>query len=168
MAIVPNAEAGLRVASRATILQLRNPALGARDLEREAVALVASSLAPVVISSRCDIAMASGAAGVHLPERDIGTELARRLIRRGLVGRSVHSLAAARRAEMEGADYLIFGPVWSSQSHPDTSPVGTAALAEICAAVRVPVLAIGGVTAERVDEAHAAGASGYAAIGIFS
>jgi thiamine-phosphate pyrophosphorylase len=167
MAIVASAAAGLRAAPRATILQLRATSLTARELESEAVRLVGESPIPVVISSRCDVAIASGAAGVNLPEQDIGIEFARGLIRRGLVGRSVHSLQAARQAQVEGADYVIFGPIWKSQSHPDQSPVGVEALARVAHAVRIPVLAIGGVTEERVHDVDAAGAAGFAAIGLF-
>jgi thiamine-phosphate diphosphorylase len=123
---------------------------------------------PVLISSRCDVAVATGAAGVNLPERDVGTEFARGLIRRGLIGRSVHSLEGARRAQDEGADLVVYGPVWSSASHPGVEAAGVEALAGIAAAVRIPVLAIGGVTEARVAELHGAGAAGYAAIGLFS
>jgi thiamine-phosphate pyrophosphorylase len=167
MAIVSGADAGLRAASRATILQLRAPELTTRELEQEALRLVAASPVPVVISSRCDVAAAVGAAGVNLPERDIGIEFARGLIRRGLVGRSVHTLDAARRAQVEGADYVIFGPVWKSPSHPDVEAVGVNALAEVAGALRIPVLAIGGVTQERIAECAEAGAAGYAAITLF-
>ena len=167
MAIVSSAEAGLRAAARATILQLRAPDVTARELEREALRLVPSSPLPVLISSRCDIALASGAAGVNLPERDIGIEFARGLIQHGLVGRSVHSVEAARRAEVEGANFVIFGPVWRSASHPDVDPAGVEALSGVAAALRIPVLAIGGVTADRLEDVHAAGAAGYAAIGMF-
>lgn len=167
MAIVASADAGLRAAPRATILQLRAPDLSARRLALEASRLVAGSPVPVLISSRCDVAVATGAAGVNLPERDVGIEFARGLIRRGLVGRSVHSLEGAQRAQDEGADYVIYGPVWASASHPGDAPVGLDALARVSSAVRVPVLAIGGVTEERIPELHAAGASGYAAIGLF-
>jgi thiamine-phosphate diphosphorylase len=167
MAIVSSAEAGLRAAPKATILQLRGPELSARELEREAALLVASSPVPVLISSRCDVAVATGAAGVNLPERDVGIEFARGLIRRGLIGRSVHSLDGARRAQDEGADFVIYGPVWSSASHPGDEAVGVEALARVAAAVRIPVLAIGGVTEARVAEVHHAGAAGYAAIGLY-
>ena len=167
MAIVSNAEAGLRVARRATILQLRAPGLNARELEREAVRLVPSSPLPVVISSRCDIALAAGASGVNLPELDIGIEFARGLIRHGLIGRSVHSVEAARRAEIEGADFVIFGPIWASATHADAAAVGVEALSRVAAALRIPVIAIGGVTQERIAECHAAGAAGYAAIRLF-
>ncbi len=168
MAIVASAEAGLRAAPRATILQLRSPGLSARHLEQEAMRLVAGSPVPVVISSRVDVAVASGAAGVNLPERDVGIEFARGLIRRGLIGRSIHSLEAARRAQDEGADFVVYGPVWSSASHPGVEAVGVAALARVAEAVRIPVLAIGGVTEARIAEVHHAGAAGYAAIGLYS
>jgi thiamine-phosphate diphosphorylase len=167
MAVVSTAEAGLRAAERATILQLRAPDLTARELEHEALRLVAVSPVPVIISSRCDVALATGAAGVNLPERDIGTEYARGLIRHGLIGRSVHSLEAARRAEIEGADFVIFGPVWRSASHTHVDPVGVEALARVARSLRIPVLAIGGVTSERIAKCHAAGAAGYAAIRLF-
>jgi thiamine-phosphate diphosphorylase len=168
MAVVSTAEAGLRAAGRATILQLRAPGHTARQLEHEALRLVPASSVPVLISSRCDVAIATGAAGVNLPERDIGIEFARGLIRRSLLGRSVHSLQMARRAEIEGADFVIFGPVWRSASHPDLEPAGIDALSGVAHALRIPVLAIGGVTEDRIPECHAAGAAGYAAIRLFS
>jgi thiamine-phosphate diphosphorylase len=167
MAVVASASAGLRAAERATILQLRAPALNARDLEAEATELVAASPVPVLLSSRCDIALAAGAAGVNLPERDIRIADARALLGQRLVGRSVHSLEAALAAEQDGADFVIFGPVWTSESHADSVPTGLPDLAEVARALRIAVLAIGGVTEERIVECHAAGAAGYAAIRLF-
>lgn len=157
----------MRAATRATILQLRAPQSTARSIEDEASNLVPISPVPVVVSSRCDIALAAGAAGVNLPESDIPVEAARSLMGERLVGRSVHSLAGALRAEGEGADFVIFGPVWASTSHPDSPPVGIGALAEVAHALEIPVLAIGGVTEERIPECRGAGAAGYAAIGLF-
>jgi thiamine-phosphate pyrophosphorylase len=167
MAVVASAGAGLRVAERATILQLRAPSLDARALEREAADLVGSSPIPVLVSSRCDIALATGAAGVNLPEHDIAVGDARALLGERLVGRSVHSIEGAVQAERDGADFVIFGPVWSSASHPHGAPAGVKALAEVVRSVAIPVLAIGGVTLERILECHDAGAAGYAAIGLF-
>lgn len=167
MAIVSSAEAGLSAASRATILQLRIPGLPVADLEREAMHLVASSPVPVVISSRCDAALACGAAGVNLPERDIPTRDARALLSERLIGRSVHSLESAMEAERQDADYVIFGPVWASASHPDVIAVGLEALSRVAHALGIPVLAIGGVTEDRIAECRAAGAAGFAAIGMF-
>jgi thiamine-phosphate diphosphorylase len=167
MAVVASASAGLRASGRATILQLRAPELRARAVEAEANELVAASPVPVLVSSRCDIALASGAAGVNLPERDIAVEAARELMGARLIGRSVHSLDGAIQAERQGADFVIFGPVWSSESHPESKAAGVTALAEVARTLRIPVLAIGGVTEERIAECHAAGAAGYAAIRLF-
>ena len=167
MAVVASADAGLRAARRATILQLRAPLASARFIEEEAIELVSRSPIPVVLSSRCDIAMFAGAAGVNLPELDIDVASARSLLGDRLVGRSVHSLKSAALAEEEGADYVIFGPVWPSLSHTDTAPTGLEALARVARALRIPVLAIGGVTEHRIEECHAAGAAGYAAIRMF-
>ena len=167
MAIVTSASAGMRAAGRATILQLRDPLSTARAIEEEALKLVATSPAPVVISSRCDIALAAAAAGVNLPENDISIQAARGLLGDRLVGRSVHSVARAFSAEAEGADYVIFGPVWASASHAAAEPAGIAALAEVARSVVIPVLAIGGVTEARIAECLDAGAAGYAAIRLF-
>ena len=167
MAVVSSASEGFRAAPRATILQLRAPTLSTSALEREADLLVRATTLPVLISSRCDVALASGAAGVNLPESDIGAADARILLGRRLVGRSVHSIEGVQQAERDGADFVIFGPVWESTSHPGSPPAGLAALELVARSVRIPVLAIGGVTAQRVAECHAAGAAGYAAIGMF-
>jgi thiamine-phosphate pyrophosphorylase len=167
MAIVSSAAAGLRASSRATIVQLRAPGLSTAALEREATELVGAAAIPVVISSRCDVALATGAAGVNLPETDISVAEARTLLGRRLVGRSVHSFHSVEQAEREGADYVIFGPVWESASHPGTAAVGLAMLARLVQSVGIPVLAIGGVTEERVEEILASGAAGYAAIRLF-
>jgi thiamine-phosphate pyrophosphorylase len=167
MAVVTSASAGLRAASRATAIQLRAPNLSTAALEKEARRLVASAGVPVLISSRCDVALAVGAAGVNLPERDISVADARKLMDDLLVGRSVHSIESALQAEAEDADFVIFGPVWESATHPDLEPAGLSALEDVARAVGIAVLAIGGVTEERIELCLAAGADGYAAIGMF-
>jgi thiamine-phosphate diphosphorylase len=167
MAVVASAREGLRAAHRATVLQLRSPGMTACELEADAIELVGASPVPVLISSRCDIALASGAAGVNLPERDISVEDARQLLGHRLIGRSVHSVQTAVDAEQDGADFVIFGPVWSSESHAGTPAQGLDALAAVARAVGIPVLAIGGVTEDRIAECEGAGAAGYAAIRLF-
>ena len=168
MAVVEGADAGLRaIELGASILQLRAPGLSARALEEQARRLVATASVPVLVSARCDIALATGAAGVNLPERDLGVADARRLLGDLIIGRSVHSAEAARNAEREGADYVIFGPVWASPSHGDGSARGLDALSAVGRALHVPVLAIGGITRERARECMDAGAAGYAAIRMF-
>jgi thiamine-phosphate diphosphorylase len=167
MAVVSNAREGLRAAPRATILQLRAPDMTTRELESNATELVAASPVPVVVSSRCDVALACGAAGVNLPERDISVRDARTLLGQRLIGRSVHSLHSALEAERDGADFVIFGPVWASESHEGAHPAGIEALAAVASALGIPVIAIGGVNADRIAECTAAGAAGYAAIRLF-
>jgi thiamine-phosphate pyrophosphorylase len=169
MAIVRDAAAGLRAVERgATVLQLRDPGATTGSLEREACRLVAEAPVPVLVSGRADLALAAGAAGVHLPERDLPVAAARRLLGgERLVGRSVHSAQAARLAAADGADYLVFGSVFASASHPDRPPVGLDALRAVAVAVRIPVLAIGGVDAASAAACGAAGAAGFAAIGHF-
>ncbi len=166
MAVVDSAEAGLRAAGRgATVIQLRAPARSARYLELEATRLRAESPVPVVVSSRCDIALAAGLAGVNLPEHDIPAAEARRLIGAGWVSRSVHSLDAA--LESEGAGYVIYGPVWETATHPGTKPLGLDALRAVARESKIPVLAIGGVTRERIPDVFAV-CAGYASITLFA
>jgi thiamine-phosphate diphosphorylase len=169
MALVPSAEAGLRAAELgATVVQLRDPSTETGDLEREAARLVGAAGVPVVISARVDVALAVGAAGVHLPEQDLPVREARRLLPDALVGRSVHSLEAAREAEAEGADYVVFGPVFETASHPGQPATGLERLREVTQTVAIPVLAIGGVDANTAELCREAGAAGFAAIRYFS
>ncbi len=170
MAVVRDAPAGLRAVRRgATLVQLRDPDVTARSLEREAERLVSAAAVPVVVGGRADVALAATAAGVHLPERDLPVAAARRLLPPPLlVGRSVHSVEAARVAEAEGADYVVFGAVFASASHGDRPPAGLDALRAVAGAVRIPVLAIGGIDAERARACREAGAAGFAAIGYFA
>jgi thiamine-phosphate diphosphorylase len=169
MALVDSAAAAPTALARgATILQLRIPGAPGRTYETEARVLIPTALVPVLLSSRADVALAVGAAGVHLPEGDIPVAGARRLLGGGrLVGRSVHSLEAALEAAGAGADYLVFGPVYETASHAGRRPAGLDNLREVCRAVPVPVLAIGGVDFDRAEECVRAGAAGFAAIGAF-
>lgn len=169
MALVPTADAGLHAVERgATMLQLRDPSAETGDLEREAARLVAATAVPVVVSGRVDVALAVGAAGVHLPEQDLPVAEARRLLPDGLVGRSVHSLGAAREAEAEGADYVVFGPVFETASHPGQPAAGLDRLREVTQGLAIPVLAIGGLDETTATLCREAGAAGFAAIRYFS
>jgi thiamine-phosphate pyrophosphorylase len=170
MAIVRDAAAGRRAVGRgATLLQLRDPAATLRNLEREADHLVTEASVPVLISGRVDLALACGAAGVHLPEHDLPVASARRLLgSHRLLGRSVHGLDAACEAESQGADYLVFGPVFATATHPGRAALGLAALRAVAGAVLIPVLAIGGVDPVRAAACLEAGAAGFAAIRYFS
>ena len=166
MAVIESAAAGVRAAERgATYLLLRMPAADARSQYRELTLLVKEAQLPVLIRGRSDLALATGAAGVNLPEDDITVARARSLLGPDrLVGRSVHSLASASRAAAEGADFIVFGPVFPTPTHPGSPGLGLAALGEVVRTVAIPVLAIGGVYGARSAECLAAGAAGYAAI----
>lgn len=110
------------------------------------------------VNSAADVATEVGADGVHLPEDVAG--VATPLI----VGRSVHSLEAAVRAERDGVDYLVAGPVFETRSHEGAPGVGVELVRKICEAVRLPVLGIGGVDYLRAADVMRAGAVGVAVI----
>lgn len=134
-------------------------------LEHYSLAVRLSAFPPlrVFINDRLDIALAVGAAGVQLGEDGLAVSDARRLGPTWWIGRSVHSLDAARSASEAGADYLLVGPVYHTSTHPDVPPVGLAGL-EAFTRIGPPVIAIGGVTPRRAAEARRAGAYGVAAI----
>jgi thiamine-phosphate diphosphorylase len=148
-----------------------------RDLEggalaalvRRCVAAVRGSHARVLVNDRLDVALAAGAHGVHLRADSMPAARVRTLCPPGfVVGRSVHAHdEAVEMAEAGGLDYLLFGTVFPTGSKPGRPPAGPAALAEVAAAVGVPVLAVGGVSPDKVGKVAAAGAAGFAAIGLF-
>lgn len=134
--------------------------------------------ARILVNDRVDIALAEGAHGTHLGENSLPIEEAKRLSRRlqeesgatrdFLVGASCHSLQGATAAEKSGADYVIFGPIFATPSKAAYgSAQGLGRLAEVCAAVRIPVLAIGGIALENMAECISAGAAGIAGIRLF-
>lgn len=123
----------------------------------------------MIATSRIDLALACGARGVHLVEGDVTIADARRLAPDLLIGRSVHAAADARAAAGAGADYLVFGPIWSTPSHAEARGVGLDALRAIAVAVRpVPVLAVGGLDPTRTERVMRAGAAGWAAIRMYA
>ena len=115
------------------------------------------------VNDRLDVALAVPATGVQLGYASLPVEAARALEPRWWIGKSVHDLASAESARTEGADYLVVGPVYASATHPDRLPLGLARLKEITA-LGLPVIAIGGITAERIAAVRSAGAYGVAAI----
>jgi thiamine-phosphate diphosphorylase len=134
----------------------------------------AGSTTKILVNDRLDVALASGAAGVHLGGEAVPVAEVARWRRAGhapagfLVGASCHQLPEALAAERDGADYLFFGPVFATPSKPaGAPPQGIERLAEICRSVRIPVLAIGGITATNAVECLRAGALGVAAIRLF-
>ncbi len=157
------AAVGAALAGGIDAVQLRE-----RDMPRDDLLLLARRVRDVtagrallLVNGPLEVAQAGGADGVHLPEAAPPLERPRPVF---LVGRSVHSREAALRAETGGVDYLIAGPVYATRSHPAAVPAGLRLIEAVSGAVRLPVLAIGGVTAERVEDVVRAGASGIAVI----
>ncbi len=128
-----------------------------------AVRLSDSPSVRLFINDRLDIALATGASGVQLGYGSLAVADARRLDAAWWIGRSVHDVAEAVAAQAEGADYLLVGPVFATASHPERAPLGLDAL-RVVARLGLPVVAIGGVTVDRVREIRHAGAWGVAAI----
>jgi thiamine-phosphate pyrophosphorylase len=150
-------------------LQLREKDLGAAELARLGRALRVATTehgAALIINDRVDVALAVGADGVQrtstsLAVADIVTIADKRL----RVGASVHGLEEAVQAAEAGADWIVFGPVYDTPSKRAYGPAqGLQALERVSRGVRVPVIAIGGITPERVGEVRRAGARGVAAI----
>lgn len=118
-----------------------------------------------LVNDHADIAAAVDADGVHLGQEDLPAAAARRLLGRGkLIGISTHDLDQARAAEGDGADYIGFGPLFSTTTKNAGQGRGTERLNEIRRAVALPVIAIGGITAANAGSAVAAGADGIAVI----
>jgi len=150
-------------------VQVREKDLGAGDLAflcRRLLAPARDVGAMLVVNDRVDVALAVGAGAVQrthvsLPVDDIRAIAGRRL----RIGSSVHSLQDAVDAELKGADWVTYGPVYETPSkRPYGPPQGLDRLAEVARGLRIPVIAIGGITPERVKEVREAGARGVAAI----
>ena len=152
----------------ANLVQLREKDLPAADLLALAERLRAVTRlgrALFLVNDQLDVALACAADGVHLPEQGLTVAVARRLAGDGfIIGRSVHGVAEAVRAQEEGADYVQVGPIFASRSHPGQPVAGLGLLEAVAARVTIPILAVGGITAANVDQAMAAGASGAAVI----
>ena len=150
-------------------VQVREKDLGAADLAflcRRLLDAVRDAGATLVVNDRVDVALAVGAGGVQrtsasLPVDDIRKVAGSRL----RIGASVHSLEDAVDAELKGADWVTFGPVYETPSkRPYGPPQGLERLAAVTRGLRIPVIAIGGITPERVREVRQAGARGIAVI----
>ncbi len=158
------AEAGVE------LVQVREPGLEAAALAALVVRIVEvtrGTRTRVVVNDRLDVALGCGADGVHLRGDSVPVPRARALAPDGfLIGRSVHGVEDAAAAA--GADYVIAGTVFPTASKPGRSEwLGVAGLASVVTAVAVPVLAIGGITPDRVPALRTAGAAGIAAITLF-
>ena len=153
------------------LVQIRERGIDDRVLSAavaQCVDLVRGTPTRVIVNDRLDIALGFGAHGVHLRSDSFPARRARTIVPPGfLVGRSIHGgddIAVAS----ESVDYVIFGTVFATSTKPGRPPAGTAALAEAVRASSVPVLAVGGVSADNAGLVAQAGAAGIAAISLFS
>lgn len=151
-----------------TLVQYRAKTASSAEMYAEALQLKAlcdSFKVPLIINDRLDIAMAVGAAGVHLGQDDLPCAAARKLLGEDyIIGVSAHNPAEAKAALQSGADYLGCGAVFGTATKADVQKLGTDGLAAICKAKGLPVVGIGGVTADNYREVRAAGADGAAIV----
>jgi thiamine-phosphate pyrophosphorylase len=148
-------------------VQVREKDLSAADLAALCRRILALRPAPfLIVNDRVDVAVAVGAGGVQRTHASLSVADLRAVAdRRVRVGASVHALDEARDAAAQGADWIVFGPVYDTPSKRRYgAPQGLAELERVAAAVPIPVIAIGGITPDRVGEVRRAGAHGVAAI----
>lgn len=150
-------------------VQLRERDLSARELvtlAREVQAIMDSSRSQLLINDRIDVALGLEGVGVHLRSDSLPLSVARQMLGpQRLLGVSVHAVEEAVRAEAEGADYIVLGPIYETPSKQMFGPpLGIHTLEKACKLVRIPILGIGGVTAVRAREMRRAGAFGGAVI----
>lgn len=153
------------------IIQVREKHLAAKALFKLTLTIkkhIHDTCSLLFINERFDIALAAGADGVHFPENSCPLGKAVALLPGKIAGKSTHSLEAALRAEADGTDYLIFGPVFETPLKKRYGPpMGLGKLGEICRSVSIPVYAIGGITPQNTRQCLEYGAYGVAAMSVF-
>lgn len=152
----------------ATIVQLREKGLDDDAFVEEAVAAKAICMrygVPLIINDRVDVALKSGADGVHVGVEDAPVaEIRARVGGNFIIGATAKTVEQARFAEMSGADYLGVGAVFPSPTKQNAIRITTAQLKEICAAVSIPAVAIGGISLDNMEQLKGGGMAGVAVV----
>ena len=152
----------------AKMVQLRAKTMAPRDflrLARSARGLTKANGCRLIINDRADFALACDADGVHLGQEDLPLYAARKIMGQKLIGISTHNVDQAREAESGGADYIGFGPMFGTTTKATGHPArGLEMLRQIRAAVKLPIVAIGGIKEENVESVWRAGADSAATI----
>ena len=151
-----------------TLVQYREkngPGKSMLEKSRKLIALCHKYNVPLLVNDRLDIALLSGADGVHLGQEDIPVAEARRMAGEDfLIGVTAHNVEEALAAEAAGADYLGCGAVFATHTKKDTVPLGLDGLQAIRQAVRIPIAGIAGITTENYQQVLATGADGVAVV----
>ena len=162
------------VAAQISLIQIREKNLAAKavfELTSQALSITRGTETRVLVNDRFDIALAAGADGVHLTSRSLSADVVRKHCgEEFLIGVSTHALTEAVAAQQNGSNFVLFGPVFQTDSKREFGPAqGTDKLREVAARLKpFPVLAIGGISLSNLSGCFAAGASGIAAINLFS
>ena len=148
------------IAGENDIVQLRGKNRSLDELSALAEKLLTMSAnIPLIANDHAEIAQRVQVQGVHVGQDDASIEKVRAQIRRSIVvGKSTHSIEQAVAAEREGADYIGFGPIFSTPTKPDYSPIGLAQIREVYERVSIPIFCIGGIKSENLTQVIAAGA----------
>ena len=151
-----------------TMVQLREKNLSSRDLYHKALEIQKLTEAydiPLIINDRLDIAMAIGAQGVHLGQKDLPISVVRQMVGDQMIlGASTATLSEAIEAQGQGADYLGVGAMYPTKTKGDTRPVTLETLKSIVEEVTIPVVAIGGINKENLEGIRDTGVDGVAVV----
>ena len=151
-----------------TVVQLREKHATSREFYQLALSLKRITGyygIPLIINDRLDIAAAVNAEGVHLGQKDLPADIARAVLgEEKIIGVSANNLQAAINAELDGADYIGVGAVFQTSTKTDTKPVTIDKLKEIRSAVKIPMVAIGGIKRSNISQLNGTGINGVAVV----
>ena len=151
-----------------SVVQLREKDCSTREFLKRAAGIKSVTEKyniPLIINDRIDICMAVNADGVHLGQEDFPIAEARRILgEEKIIGASAHNLKEALTAWREGADYLGVGAIFSTNTKKNTVNTSISTLREICSQVPIPIVAIGGISADNIEQLRNSGISGVAVV----